>query len=402
MPLVSKSFSDIITFTRASTATFFDSAGVLQSAANDVPRFDYNPATLAAQGLLIEESRTNLLTYSEAFDTTPDWGFTGSSITPDAVVAPSGATTGDKLVEDSATSLHYTDQTATTSTSSVFTFSVFAKKGERDIFELRIADIGFSSGSRAYATFDLTNVVTLSSGITASDISSAIADIGNGWYRCSLTATLSVSGTTTVAYISLRTSTSLLSGGQSYLGDGTSGLFLWGAQLEAGAFPTSYIPTTTTALTRAADVASVNTLSPWFNAAEGTLYVEASPQASNVGGFNLAELSTDINNRIGLYKLTSTGNASLAVLNGGAIQASTNSGAWTATGKLAGAYATNDFASSLNGSVPATDTTGTLPAVTTLTLGRRADGANILNGHLRRITYYPRRLSNAELQAITA
>jgi hypothetical protein len=131
------------------------------------------------------------------------------------------------------------------------------------------------------------------------------------------------------------------------------------------------------------------------------LYVEASPQASNVGGFNLAELSTDINNRIGLYKLTSTGNASLAVLTGGVTQASTNSGAWTATGKLAGAYATNDFASSLNGSAAAIDTSGTVPSVTTLTLGRRTDGANVLNGYLRRVVFYPRRLSNAELQAIT-
>jgi hypothetical protein len=172
-------------------------------------------------------------------------------------------------------------------------------------------------------------------------------------------------------------------------------------QLELGAFATSVIPTTTTALTRAADVASVNTLSPWYNSATGTLYVEASPQVSNVGGFNLAELSTDVSNRIGLYKLTSTGNASLAVLVGGATQASTNSGAWTATGKFAGAYATNDFASSLNGSAAATDTSGTVPSVTTLTLGRRADGANVLNGYLRRVVFYPRRLSDAELQSLT-
>lgn len=169
------------------------------------------------------------------------------------------------------------------------------------------------------------------------------------------------------------------------------------------AFATSYIPTTTTALTRSADVASVNTLSPWFNATEGTLFVEASPQASNVAGFNLAELNdATASNRIGLFKLSTTGNASLAVLVSGVTQASTNSGAWTATGKLAGAYKLDDFASSLNGSVPATDTSGTIPTVTQLTLGRRGDGANILNGYLRRITYYPRKLSSAELQAITA
>jgi hypothetical protein len=173
-------------------------------------------------------------------------------------------------------------------------------------------------------------------------------------------------------------------------------------QLEQGAFATSVIPTTTAATTRSADIASIGTLSPWYNATEGTLYAEASPQVSNVSGCTLVELSTDVQNRIGMFKLTSTGNASLAVIVSNVTQASTNSGAWTATGKMTGAYATNDFASSLNGSAAATDATGTVPTVTTLTLGRRTDNANVLNGHIRKIAYYPLRVTNVQLQALTS
>jgi hypothetical protein len=362
------------------------------SAAYQGPRFDYDPATLAARGLLIEEQRTNLLLWSEDFSQAT-WTKTRSSITADSAISPDGTQDADKLVEDTtAASTHDLVVSSISFTSGLsYTVSFYAKRSGRNIrlyFPSAVFGTAFSS------------VFNLEDGTSSAAVSgsvSSITDAGNGWYRCTMTQTATASATSSFTWRLIEDASTI-----SYTGDGTSGIFIWGAQLEVGAFPTSYIPTTTTSLTRSADVASVNTLSPWFNASEGTILVEASPQASNVASILLTDLNTAVTDRISLAKLITSGNASLAVLVASVTQVSTNSGPWTATGKFAGAYKLNDFASSLNGSAAATDTSGTIPAVTQLFLGRRADGANILNGYLRRVTYYPRRLSDAELQAITA
>jgi hypothetical protein len=143
--------------------------------------------------------------------------------------------------------------------------------------------------------------------------------------------------------------------------------------------------------------------SSWYNQAEGTLYADASPQASNALGYALFEVNdATATNRIGLFKLVTTGNASIAVRTGDVTQAGTNNGAWTSSGKLAGAYAVNNFASVLNGGVASTDTSGTLPLVTQAIFGARGDGANRLTGTIRKIAYYPLRVTNAQLQGLTS
>ena len=91
-----------ITFTRSTTGSYYNSAGVLSTAAINAPRFDYDPVTLESVGLLIEESRTNLLTYSEQFDNAV-WTKSNASITANAIIAPDGTLTADKLVEDGVT-----------------------------------------------------------------------------------------------------------------------------------------------------------------------------------------------------------------------------------------------------------------------------------------------------------
>jgi len=399
--LVDKTFSQIITFTRASTATYFDSTGTLQSAAIDAPRFDYNPSTLAAQGLLIEESRTNSIrnnTMVGAVAGTPgtvptNWLTTvpaGLSLAVaatgtfnginyvDLAVSGTASASGQIFISPEATTQIVAASGQTWATSWYFSL-VAGSVSSAGLSSQRYDITGRDAGGVTQETFSFTYVPT-SAALNTQRVSSSATLANAGTVRINTAFRIDVANGAVISFT----------------------LRIGLPQLELGAFATSVIPTTTTALTRAADVASVNTLSPWFNATTGTLFVEASPQASNVGGFNLAELSTDVSNRIGLFKLTSTGNASLAVLVGGATQASTNSGAWTATGKFAGAYATDDFASSLNGSAAATDTSGTVPSVTTLTLGRRADGANVLNGYLRRVVFYPRRLSDAELVSITS
>jgi len=399
--LVDKTFSQIITFTRASTATYFDSAGVLQSAAVDAPRLDYNPSTLAAQGLLIEEARTNSLLRSAEFDNA-SWIKTRATVTANTATAPDGTTSADSIVEDgTAANTHDLRQGGITNSATTnWTLSFFLKAVNRTwaLIELQNAS---ATNNRARAWFNLqTGVVgtgnTVGSGITY--VSHSIQNVGNGWYRCVVVGTVDVSVTSIQAWVE----GTIADNTTNYDGvNGQTSVYIWGAQLEAGAFPTSYIPTTTTALTRAADVASVNTLSPWFNATEGTLFAESSVNYTVPATFfPLAASLNDnsSNNRIEVGYLT-TVVAGFEVSVGGVSQAGLYPSTAAQVRRTAGAYAANDFAVSTNSSAPTTDTSGSIPSVTRLALGTRTSGGTVI--HLRRVTYYPRRLSNAELQALT-
>ena len=402
MALVTKSFSDIITFTRTGTSgTYFNSAGVLVNAGANVPRFDYNPSTLAAQGLLIEEARTNLLTYSADLSNAV-WAFTGQlafgsgSILNDGV-APDGTTTADKVVEDTSTGAHLISYgNVTTSTTATSSVSFFIKSAGRTTLSIRYGVQ--STTNRMQANIDLnTGAVTGVSNIgTSTGATCTATPLTNQWWRITASVNPNDAASTQMRLLIYP------NGVTGYTGDGTSGVYVWGAQLEAGAFPTSYIPTTTTALTRNADVASVNTLSPWYNALAGTIYAEYQTTHLTATQFAVSIDDSPSTSRATVAVTTTTFNG--AVVDAGVAQATINQGtASTAIVKNAFAYAVNDFAFSANGAAPGTDTSGTVPSVVTqMSLGRRASGSGPLGGYLRRITYYPRRLSNAELQAITA
>jgi hypothetical protein len=398
--------SPLITFTRASTATFFNSSGVLTSASNDVARFDYNPATLAPLGLLIEESRTNLLLRSEDFATT--WSALNVTVATNNANSPAGTLTADTITPAASTAAHIISQSVTVTASTAYSASVFVKSDGAPFVQ-----IAYDNGASVGAFMN----VNLSTGAIArgpelaggaTNATGSVTNIGNGFYRIVVGATHT--GTTGRVLISpLPAGESLAGLNPSTTTAATDKIILWGAQLEAGAFPTSYIPTTTTALTRAADVASVNTLSPWFNAVSGTLYAEYSrfgaanfQSVANIGEptfFNQLALgfgsgAPSNNNRFDVV-VGNVSQASITVLTNPALNT---------IAKIAGAYATNDFAATANGAVPGIDTAGSLPSgVTVLALAcNPALNGGFLNGYLRRITYYPRKLSSAELQAITS
>jgi len=396
MALVNKTFSDIITFTRASTATFFNSAGVLTSAATNAPRFDYNPSTLAAQGLLIEESRANLFTYSAQFDDAA-W-LKGGTISANEIVAPDGTLSADLLTAANTTFSGSLRQTPTVTSATAYTISAFVKKNNWRYVGLRFSTSTFGATEQV-PFYDFDTDAVSNGGVTGATITRTL--VGNGWVRLAMTFTsTSTSGTSQIWITDSNGATAPAKAG-------TESVYVWGAQLEAGAFPTSYIPTTTTALTRAADVASVNTLSPWYNASAGAIYFEGVTFDTTPGIFPNAAMFTDgtANNRSGIVRNNSTGNARSNVVVGGAAQFAADATAWTlnATAKIALAYAVNDFALVVNGGAATTDTLGTIPAVDRLRLGVDSVGSNaFLNGYLRRVVFYPRRLSNAELVSITS
>jgi hypothetical protein len=175
-------------------------------------------------------------------------------------------------------------------------------------------------------------------------------------------------------------------------------------QLELGAFATSVIPTTSASVTRAADVASVNNLSPWYNATEGTIYVEAQKTYSGSSAFpRLVQIGDATNsNSITTLWSDSLGRLYGAVNVAGAAQADIGNNGLTQTTihKTAFSYKTNDFAISNDGASVVTDTSGTIPTVDRMFIGKDA-GTTYLNGHIRRVAYYPVRLSNTELQNLT-
>jgi hypothetical protein len=332
------------------------------------PRFDFDPVTRAAKGLLIEEQRTNLLTYSEDFSNAA-WSIINSTITSNTIVAPNGTVTGDKFVEgsNSSTKELYRSYSASALT---YTLSFYAKSdGTRNVIRASIATASLALGGGTYFNVgNGTNTGATNYGATTGTVV-GMSSVGNGWYKCFVTVT-ATAATYYVDFMLANDSNNL-----NYTGNGFSGVYIWGAQLEAGAFATSYIPTVASTVTRSADVASVNTLSPWYSATEGTLFTDADLTVS-----------------------------AYVVQVGGASQVGLNPGSFTFTTpfRIAATYKLNDFAASQNGATVVTDTSGTIPTVTTLFLGYQGGGGGVLNGHLRRIAYYPRRLTNAELQALSA
>jgi len=245
------SLTDKLTYT-GGNGTFVGSDGFIQRATTNVPRFDHDPVGRQSLGLLSEVERTNLLLRSEEFDNAA-WTKVSITVTPDAATAPSGLLTADKMVEDSANAGHYLISSATAMTSgTTYVGSVYAKANERTILQLTFQ--GATHGSSYYANFNLATGALGASG--GAGIVATITPAGNGWYRCSIAAPA-----TATASGGLVTLLGINSGGgrlMVYAGDGTSGLFLWGAQLEAASTPSTYTPTTSAAVTRTADSAVID------------------------------------------------------------------------------------------------------------------------------------------------
>lgn len=183
-------------------------------------------ASRPTYGVVPFGGRRNLLTYSEQIDNAA-WIKANASVTANAVTAPDGATTADKLVETSATATHSAAQAYTAASGAVVAFSAYIKAGERSWVRLTA---NTAAGANASAYFDIgTGAVGSIAGGSAT-----IVDAGGGWWRCTVSGTL----TTTNPSCSVLLATG--NGGQSYTGDGASGVYVWGTQLEIGAAATAY------------------------------------------------------------------------------------------------------------------------------------------------------------------
>lgn len=310
MTLVSKNFSDIITFTRSSTATYVASSGLLTSAATNAPRFDYDPVTLAPKGLLVEEQRTNLLLNSL---------LNGTSLSTQSVTV-----------------------SATAYTLSFYGTGSVALSG---------AYAGTLNGTGAYPS------------------------------RATLTFT-PTAGTLTLT----------VTGSVQY------------AQLEAGSFATSFIPTAGSQVTRTADVTVIQSpnFAPWFNASQGTFVINFDSFA--VGpGYSALEVSDGTSSNRYLAQYNQGANARFLTFIGNSAVVSTFNFTPSASSKFAIAYAAANYNAAYNATVGTTNTyASVIAAPTQMKIGSNYDGSSgYLNGHIQSIKYYPTRLTDAQLQALT-
>ena len=357
---------------------------VLQTAINNTARFDHNPTTGESLGLLIEESRTNLIPYSEEFDNAV-WTKGNATITANTIIAPDGTLTGDKLVENTATSTHGVQKTGIAVTVGVtYTMSAFIKKGERTTATISCS----TSRLQMNTTFDLEAGTVVSSSAS----SSTITNVGNGWYRVTATNTLTSAGAV-APFILLQTFS-------PYTGDGYSGIYIWGIQLEAGSFPTSYIKTTASQVTRSVDDAKILDITDWYNYNEGTIYAEAIGEATNedsaIFGFDDGTANNQIHvgfkdDAIRTYCITN--NSTQSVLS------TSYDGSLV---KVATTHSTNDVAFTANGISTLTDTAQIMPNVTQVGIGNRAyQNTFSLTGTIKKIAYYPKKLTDNEIIDLT-
>ena len=392
-----------ITFTRGSTATFFDSTGTLQSAAINAARFDHNPATLAPLGLLIEEQRTNSIrnnTMQGAVAGTPgtlptNWTVSGLGTLTQQVVGV-GTVNGINYID-----LRFSGTTSTTQVSVRFepANGAAGTNGQTFSFSSWVARVAGSTS----------NIGDISANANIYDAGAAfLTSLPFSGYPVTVSTTLTrLSGTGTIA-----SATAAFIQPQIYV-NFASGvaiditLRIGLPQLEQGAFATSVIPTTTTALTRNADVASMTgtNFSSWFNAAAGTIVCQFRKDVGTTARLIVVDNGSGALTTNGInLDLVSATQARTEGFAGGALQWDLRQTiALNSTQTTAVAYATNDIGFSANGASPTTDSVATI-ASTGISVMALANwqGASQLNGWLRRVSYYPRRLPDSTLQALTA
>jgi hypothetical protein len=378
----------------------------LLTAPINAPRFDFNPTTGESLGLLIEQSSTNLLTYSQDFSNAV-WTKGNVTITTGANIAPDGTQTAQAIVETAVTNAQNVQQNITKAASAItYTLSVYVKAATRTWATLFIADGSFN-GNRAYynlSTGTLGSIV--GNGTPFTSVSSAITSVGNGWYRISLTAT---SNTATIIIQNIGGASG--DGGVSYTGiAGNNAIFVWQAQVEALAFATSPITTTSAQVTRAQDTAQMTGInfSSWYNQNQGTFFADyianqSLPTTYTAGIFgcgpgayastNSSQLFLGSNQIVGYYQPN------------GYPEMGLYANIKPLTAKISMSYSLTLGTLVVNNSTVITQS-GNFPnngGINSIQLGTRDynSSANYLNGWIKKFAYYPQQVTTTNQQALT-
>jgi hypothetical protein len=271
-----KKLDSRVTFARSSTATVFDERGVMQTVASGVPRFDHNPVTGESLGLLMEESRTNLFTYSDRFDNSY-WFKSAISLVLNSIIAPDGSLTATKIIPASGSLGYITPQAYTYVAGVIVSASIYARAGELSSFSTLITSAAFggADGNRS-VIFDLVSETATSS--SNSGVTGTIKNIGGGWFKCTTTLAPTVTSSTSIQIVRALVN-----------GDGVSGIYIWRAGLEVGAFPTSSIETPAVFTGRSSTATFIGSNGLIQTAASGVARYQYTPSSLTIPPYLLLE-----------------------------------------------------------------------------------------------------------------
>jgi len=401
-----------ITFTRASVGTYFGRDGLIKTAGEDEARFDHDPDTLESLGLLIEESRTNSLPYSSDIVGQSNWLRAGvTTVAATSIIAPDGSTDTVGLRSDGSNGQHTLfDDVSVSNITSTYTASCWVKAGTKNYAELFANGAGTPGAITIAYKYDLVNKTVEYTGaaVFSAGTSATITEYPNGWFRITMTGDVADTATGAGTYrFHIRARTDI-SG--EYQGDNTDGIYIWGPQLELGSFPTSYIPTSGSSVTRGADFGSITgeSFSNFFNQSEGTFDVGYRLGYNNVG-MRVCQISNQNSNTAIDLVVGSGGGAGgyWYILTGGSAQFSSsgvvNSAQVDRNFRCVLAYKENDCAAQQNKiSTISTDTSVTLATdYNKLLFYQIANGGDQITGHLKYIRYYPKRITNAQVTQLS-
>jgi hypothetical protein len=370
-------------FTRSTSGTRVNKDGLIEVVTNNKPRIDFLNDSNGA--LLLEPQRTNLIQYSEDF-TQGYWIKNNITINSNSVISPDGSLNATKLVEDNVSNSIFRLRSGGHSTSGDNTLSIFVKAAERKwIFFRENGETG------AFAYF---NVEDGTIGQSSSAENIEIKNFGNGWFKISFKDSLTFVG------IDIRIA--LQDGVNQYNGDGTSGVYIWGAQIEQGSYSTSYIPTQGSAVTRIADSCSQTPPSGIIGQTEGTMFIEFDAEEDAPQNMNLINFNNSTQASVLIAKKTS-GELRAQVFAGGSALVDINSAIVSGKTKAAIAYKSGDSVLYVNGVGVSDSSTFTFNGTLSDVIFP-SHQAYFNYGHkysVNQALLFKTRLTNAELQSLT-
>jgi hypothetical protein len=372
-------------FTRGSSATRVGSNGLIQDVASNLPRIDY---TGGVGSWKFEPQRTNLLSYSEDFS---QWvSDTNASITSNSIISPDGTLNADKLIAGSSVARQAIKFNLTASGN--ISAYVFAKKGEYSVIQLTDAVLG-----QAFASFDLDNGL-----VGATNIYSAnIENYGNGWFKCIITfnSGLSINSFRLSIALSATSATRL----QTFSGNGSDGLYIYGAQLESGSYPTSYIVSNSgSATTRSADAANNSGSSDLISSTEGVLYAEISSLVNDSDTKRISLSDGTSSNRISLLLSDETIGGVVVSSGGVAVNVSVSGYDTTLNNKILFKYKENDYSIFVNGFEILTDTSGATPIDLNELRFDNGYSGNDFYGNTKSVAVFKEALTDLELECLSS
>ena len=370
------------------------------SVAKQIPRFDVDPATDESKGLLVERYSTNLATNSNLISATSA-GYYENGIAPDGTACRVHVPDNGN---PASSELYYVAYSTSYVAGTRYTMSVFQKALGTATEYIHYCN---STGFGPYATFQLTGDGTATiAGSNSSTSRAVIENCGNGWYRCSITATCATTGSWPY-YVGLSSLGSVSPQPHKKAA-------VWGLQIEVGDEMTSYIPTDGSTVTRIQEEVKMleHDFSSWYNHGEGTWFAHADAPSSDIHvAARIDTLHIESSNitsdyHLGPNAVGATNSIYAYIQNDGSQQAglvnTLTPNAATLGYKFAFQYATNNMSMSVDGGVISSDSNCIPPEdIDRLFIGSRAGSSQHQNGRISKIAYYPRALGDDTLKALT-